>query len=145
MAHFSKLDENNAVLKVHRVHNNVLLDDNGVEQEAKGVEFLTKLWKHPNWKQTSYNTHRGVHQLGGTPFRKNFGGKQYYYDEAKDAFIRKQPFPSWIFNEAAGDWDAPVPYPDDKEPGTELPLYPALWWDEDIQGWKTVAGDPIAS
>ena len=26
------------------------------------------------WIQTSYNTHGGVHSLGGTPLRKNYAG-----------------------------------------------------------------------
>jgi hypothetical protein len=29
----------------------------------------------------------GVHQLGGTPFRKNYAGIGYTYDETRDAFI----------------------------------------------------------
>ena len=38
MAHFAKLDENNIVTDVVVVNNEVI-DDNGVESEAKGVEF----------------------------------------------------------------------------------------------------------
>ena len=40
MAHFAKLDENNVVIEVHCVHNNELLDENGIEQEQKGIDFL---------------------------------------------------------------------------------------------------------
>ncbi|NBX75506.1 MAG: hypothetical protein EBQ92_03050, partial [Proteobacteria bacterium] len=40
MAHFAKLDQNNNVLEVYVVHNNELLDQNGQEQEWKGVWFL---------------------------------------------------------------------------------------------------------
>ena len=37
-------------------------------------------------KRTSYNTHGGVHQNGGTPFRKNYAGVGYTYDPVRDAF-----------------------------------------------------------
>ena len=38
-------------------------------------------------KRTSYNTVGGVHLYGGTPFRKNFAGIGYTYDESRDAFV----------------------------------------------------------
>jgi hypothetical protein len=71
MASFAKLGLNNKVIEVLSVHNNELLDSNGVEQEVNGIDFLTKLTGYPVWKQTSYNTHGGVHNNGGTPLRKN--------------------------------------------------------------------------
>ena len=37
-------------------------------------------------KRTSYNTVGGVHQNGGTPFRKNYAGVGYTYDPVRDAF-----------------------------------------------------------
>lgn len=39
------------------------------------------------WIKTSYNTIGGVHQLGGTPLRKNFAGIGYTHDPILDAFI----------------------------------------------------------
>ena len=38
MAHFAELDENNVVLRVTVVHNDVLKDENGIEQESLGLE-----------------------------------------------------------------------------------------------------------
>ena len=105
MAHFAKLDENNVVLEVHCVHNNELMID-GIESEAKGVEFLV-MWSggYPFWKQTSYNK----------TFRKNYAGIGYTYDANRDAFIAPQPYPSWTLDEQTCQWDAPVPMPvDDK-------------------------------
>ena len=72
MARFAKLDENNVVIDRNVVHNNELLDENGNESEQKGIDFLTNLYGHTKWKQCSYNTYGGVHNLGGTPFRKNY-------------------------------------------------------------------------
>ena len=84
MASFAKIGLNSKVMSVHSVHNNELKDSNGVEQEVLGVEFLTNLHGWAIWKQTSYNTFANEHKLGGTPFRKNFAGKGFTYDEDKN-------------------------------------------------------------
>ena len=80
MAGFAKLGMNGEVLQVVAVDNSVITDSNGVEQEKLGIDFLTKLYNWPIWKQTSYNTRGGVHLLGGTPFRKNHAGIGMRYD-----------------------------------------------------------------
>jgi hypothetical protein len=116
MAHFAKLDENNVVLEVLVVHNNELLQD-GVEVEAKGIQFLVD-WSggYANWKQTSYNG----------KIRKNYAGVGYSYDATRDAFIPPQPFPSWTLNESTCLWDAPTPYPTDGQ---------RYYWDESTTSW----------
>jgi hypothetical protein len=43
MASFAKIGLNNKVIEVLSVHNNVLKDANGIEQEIIGIDFLTKL------------------------------------------------------------------------------------------------------
>ena len=61
-----------------------------------GVDFLNTLYKTRNvWKQTSYNTIGGEHTLGGTPFRKNYAGIGFKYDQTRDAFIPPKPYDSW--------------------------------------------------
>jgi hypothetical protein len=115
MASFAKIGLNNKVIEVLSVVNEVLHDSNGVEQEINGIDFLTKLTGYPVWKQTSYNTHGGVHSSGGKPLRKNHAGIRYTYDEDRDAFIPPKPFNSWILNEDTCLWNAPVPYPNDGE------------------------------
>ena len=90
------------------------LDSNGVEQENIGIDFLNNLYQtNDTWIQTSYNTRGGQHTLGGTPFRKNFAGVGYTYDEDRDAFIPPKPYPSWILNEDTCQWESPTPYPND--------------------------------
>ena len=126
MASFAKIGLNNKVIGVHSVHNDVLKDANGVEQEVLGIDFLTKLHGWSIWKQTSYNTHGGVHTLDGTPLRKNHAGIGYTYDEDKDAFIPKQLYPSWTLNEDTCQWEAPVAYPDDGKRYT---------WNETTKEW----------
>jgi hypothetical protein len=128
MASFAKLNSENMVTTVVSVVNEVLKDSNGIEQEAMGVQFLKNLYNEPNaiWKQTSYNTHGGIHNNGGTPFRKNHAGKGYTYDENRDAFIPPKPYNSWILNEETCNWNAPIPYPQDENIYT---------WNEETQSW----------
>tara|TARA_A100000172_G_C2956155_1_gene80816 strand:- start:14 stop:391 length:378 start_codon:yes stop_codon:yes gene_type:complete len=108
MAHFAKLGAGNIVLAVHIVSNDI------ATTEQAGIDFLNNLYKSRDiWRQTSYNTYAGEHLLGGTPFRKNYAGVGYRYDQTKDAFIPPQPYNSWTLNETTCVWDPPVAYPDD--------------------------------
>ena len=75
-------------------------------------------------KRTSYNTHGGVHQNEGTPFRKNYAGVGDTYDPVKDAFYAPQPFASWTLNEDTCVWESPV----EKTEGND-------WWKEDTTEW----------
>ena len=75
-------------------------------------------------KRTSYNTIGGVHQNGGTPFRKNYAGVGYTYDPVRDAFYAPQPFESWTLNEDTCLWECPVERPDGD-----------YWWKEDTTEW----------
>ena len=131
MASFAKIGLNNKVIEVLSVVNEVLHDSNGIEQESIGIDFLTKLTGYPVWKQTSYNTHGGVHDNNGTPLRKNHAGIGYTYDEDRDAFIPKKPFNSWILNETTCIWEAPIAYPVDNN------IYK---WNEEIQNWELING-----
>ena len=129
MASFAKIGLNNKVIEVLSVHNNELKDSNDVEQEVNGIDFLTKLTGWSIWKQTSYNTHGGVHSSDGTPLRKNHAGIGYTYDEDRDAFIPPKFFNSWILNETTCLWEAPVAYPTDGQIYT---------WNEETTTWDLI-------
>ena len=75
-------------------------------------------------RRTSYNTIGGVHQNGGTPFRKNYAGVGYTYDPVRDAFYSPQPFESWTLNEESCLWECPVERPEGE-----------YWWKEDTGEW----------
>lgn len=75
MAHFAKLDNNNTVISVHVVNNDVITVD-GFESEQTGIDFLTVLHGHSNWKQTSYNGN----------FRGKYAALGDIYDESLDVF-----------------------------------------------------------
>jgi hypothetical protein len=117
MAYFAKLDSNNVVIQVVKVNNKDIIDNNNIE----------------TWKQTSFNTKKGVHALGGTPFRKNYAGIGYTYDESRNAFIPPssfKPFPSWKFSEESCWYEPPIEYPDDGK-------YYA--WNEETTSWDEIA------
>ena len=114
MAHFAKVKDG-IVTKVIVAEQEFI--DNVVETEAG------------TWVQTSYNTHGGVHSLGGTPLRKNYAGIGFTYDADKDAFIAPKPYTSWTLNETTCLWEAPVAYPDDGERYT---------WNESTTNWDIV-------
>jgi hypothetical protein len=108
MAHFAKLGVGNIVETVIVVSNDI------ATTEQAGVDFINKLYNTRDvWKKTSYNTFAGEHSSGGTPFRKNYAGIGYQYDQQKDAFIPPKPFNSWILNEDTCIWNAPIEYPQD--------------------------------
>ena len=119
MATYAKIGLNNKVIEVVSVHNNELLDSNGVEQEVNGIDFLTKLTGYPVWKQTSYNNN----------IRKNHAGIGMTYDEDRDAFIAPKPFNSWTLNETTCQWEAPVAYPEDGE---------RYIWNETTTSWDNI-------
>jgi hypothetical protein len=78
------------------------------------------------WIQTSYNTHGGVHKLGGTPLRKNYAMIGGTYDSQLDAFIPPKPYASWVLNEETCLWEAPTPRPDEET---------FYFWDEETLTW----------
>ena len=124
MASFAKIGSGNIVEQVVAVSNEV------ATTEQAGVEFLQNLYNDTaTWKQTSYNTYGGVHSLDGTPFRKNFAGVGYTYDETKNAFISPKPYASWVLNDDTCLWESPVAYPDDGERHT---------WNEDTTSWDLI-------
>ena len=121
MAHFAEVDENNIVLRV------LVVDD---LNESDGQNFLANtLGLGGTWLKTSYNTAAGVHANGGTPFRKNYAGIGYSYDEALDAFIAPKPYPSWVLNEESCVYEAPVAYPTDGDMYT---------WNEETTSWDLI-------
>ena len=116
MAHYAFLDENYVVTEVI-----VGKDESNYDWEAHYGQFRGQLCK-----RTSYNTHGGVHNSGGTPYRKNYAGIGYTYDPTRDAFIPPQPFPSWTLDDFSCLWNPPVPMPTEGGP---------YRWDEATQSW----------
>ena len=112
MAAFAEIDALKKVIRVLALDDKDTQDKHGNEVEAVGVKYLNKAFGG-TWLRTSYNTAKNTHKLGGTPFRKNYAGRGFTYDETRDAFIPPQNYPSWTLNEDTCIWEAPVAYPAD--------------------------------
>lgn len=110
MAHFAKI-ENNIVCSVI-----VISDEDCMDDDTIGQNFINNVLQLDGiWKRTSYNTFDNKNINGGKPFRKNYAGLGYTYDEELDAFIPPKPYPSWILDEEKGNWYAPIPFPLDNK------------------------------
>jgi hypothetical protein len=141
MAYFAKLGTGNIVEQVISINNAVITDNNGIEQEQLGVDFINNLYNTRDvWKQTSYNTRGGkYYNLDNTlgdqskSFRKNYAGIGYTYNETRDAFIPPKPFNSWVLNETTYDWEAPVARPEFTQEQIDNKSY--CIWNESILNW----------
>jgi len=128
MAHFAKLDENNNVLWVTPLQDSICNDD-----EQTGIDYLTKIHNWPFWKKTSYNTFKGTHLTGGTPFRANYAGIGFVYDPDLDIFKEKnKTFQSWSMNNTTGRFEAPIPMPEITAPNIRYT------WNENTQNWDQI-------
>ena len=113
MAHYAFLDENNIVTEVIvGIDETELIE--GLDPETWYGNFRSQVCK-----RTSYNG----------KIRKNFAGIGFTYDEAADAFIAPQPYPSWKLDKRNFQWKAPVAKP------TEGSIY---FWNEDELTWELV-------
>jgi len=115
MAHFAELDSNNVVKRVIVVGNDVTtaagpLGEN--DMHVDGETWCINFFKGGTWKQTSYNNN----------FRKQYCGKGYTFDAAKDKFISPQPYASWALDEN-DDWQAPITRPTITDDGAD----PVVW------------------
>ena len=115
MAHFAELDSNNVVTRVVVVGNDVTtaagpLGEN--DMHVDGETWCINFFKGGTWKQTSYNHN----------FRKQYCGKGYTFDSAKNKFISPQPFASWALD-GNDDWQAPITHPTITDDGAD----PVVW------------------
>ena len=110
MAHFAKLGANGKVIQVLTCDNEVMKDSEGKEIEANGQQWLEthNNWPAQMWIQTSYNTSGNTHSGGGTPFRGNYAGIGYEWDEDNNIFWPKKPYASWVKNTTTAQWQSPI-------------------------------------
>ena len=115
MAHFAELDSNNVVTRVVVVGNDVTTAAGPLgtnDMHVDGETWCINFFKSGTWKQTSYNNN----------FRKQYAGKGYTYDAAKDKFISPQPYASWALD-GNDDWQAPITHPTITDDGAD----PVVW------------------
>ena len=146
MAHFAKIGLNGKVLTVLTLNNSDMLNASGVEDESVGQQYLERHnnWPAQLWVQTSYNTINNTHRNGGIPFRGNYAGIGFTWDEENQIFWPKKPYESWIKDITTASWKSPV---GDAPSLTEEQLnerangtnYWAYVWNEEIKNWDLVS------
>jgi hypothetical protein len=119
MAHYAFLDDNNIVTEVITGR-----DEDDLAEGVTSWEDYYGAFRGQRCLQTSYNTYAGQHLNGGTPFRGNYAGIGFTYDEALDVFLAPKPYPSWVLNQDTFLWVAPVTQPSGN-----------YHWDEDSGSW----------
>lgn len=133
MAHYALLDDNNEVVGVIT----------GVDESTTLPEGYSswEQWygerKGYTCKRCSYNTIKGVHKLGGTPFRGTYPGVGDTYDADQDKFIPAKEFDSWTWNGTTYEWEAPLSKPETNPDHYEWDeaAYQADTADPKTQGW----------
>ncbi len=112
MAHYAFLDDNNVVTEVIV----------GNDETTGDWETYYGAIRGQSCVRTSYNGN----------IRFNYAGIGYTYDEARDAFIPPQPYPSWVLDEETCLWVAPIPMPE----GVHT-------WDEQAGDWVEVTDETV--
>ena len=97
--YFAKLGLNSIVVRVNGVADKI------ATTEQAGIDYLNKLYNYPFWVQCSKDG----------SIRKNAAVIGSTYNEDKDAFILKRPYPSWILDETTCKWEPPVANPNPEE------------------------------
>ena len=99
MKYYAKIGIDNEVVQVA-----VLSDD---FSDNAGLQHMKDITNSDRWKQCD-----------------KIVGQGDTWDKTKNAFIKQQPFPSWVLN-ADNIWESPVEKPADKDN-----------WNEDKQEWE---------
>jgi len=122
MAHFAKLDDQNAVLEVVVINNSDIDNLPFPESEPVGIAFCQNLFGTDTiWKQTSYNGN----------FRRQYAAIGSSYYAPADVFVSPQPYPSWTFQSSTANWEPPVPMP-------SVPANYIAVWSEEFVDWDIV-------
>jgi hypothetical protein len=145
MAHFAKINNEKKVIAVLTLNNSDMFNASGVEEELIGQQYLEKHnnWPAQMWVQTSYNTQGGKHSNGGTPFRGNYAGIGYTWDENDQIFWPKKPFTSWVKHISIASWKSPIGDAPTltEEQTTQNNANTHRWcynWSEENQSWNLV-------
>ena len=92
MAHFAELkqktDPTGFTSDLNWVVERVIVVDNkhvSADEALDGENWCSTFFGGGTWKQTSYNSN----------FRKQYAGKGYIFDPAKNKFLTQQPYASW--------------------------------------------------
>ena len=131
MAHYAFINDNS--INDNNIVTQVIVgrDENDLPEGITDWEVYYGEKMGERCLRTSYNTVGNQHTNGGTPYRGNYAGIGFKYDEENDVFVAPQPFPSWTLNDSYL-WEAPVAYPQDGE---------KYVWNENRKEWEAIVVD----
>ena len=134
MAHYSFINDENIVVEVITGKDE---DDTSVLEEGETWETHYEEFRDGlTCKRTSYNTHRNQHLNGGTPFRGNYAGIGFSYDEENDIFLPPKNYDSWVLDLENASWKPPIDYPDDRNLEMDISLPVKNYdWNEETESW----------
>jgi hypothetical protein len=103
MAHYAYVDENNRVVDVITGRD----ESDTVDGVSDWETYYAAQREGFRVLRTSYNTRAGEHLTGGTPFRGNYAGIGFTYDETLDAFIPPKPSEDATLDPETFSWVVP--------------------------------------
>tara|TARA_R100001163_G_C4966674_1_gene128277 strand:+ start:105 stop:440 length:336 start_codon:yes stop_codon:yes gene_type:complete len=104
MKYFVEINSSNRVIK------KFVADDDATEASMKKI----------------MNTSNSIKEVPGKS--RNNADFDSHWNEEKEVFILKQPYPSWTLNDSTNQWEPPVAQPADTDT--------SIWvWHEDTQEW----------
>lgn len=112
MASYAELNQNNKVLRVLKIDNNLILDENGDENDELGKQLC---------RQFTGSSNQFVKTSATAAIRGKFASVDSYYLPEYDEFTSPQPYPNWIFSRELDKWIPPIPKPELEEG------YDAMW------------------
>jgi len=126
MAKFAKLDSSNIVIDVNTINDSDCNGGTFPGSETSGIQFLTNLTGHSNWKQTSPDG----------SFRKKYAGIGMTYDSDADAFTRPKTYSTWVLNQTTWEWEPPTAKPTLTQEQIDNGSYYS--WNADTEDWSLV-------
>lgn len=145
MAHFAKINQDKNVIAVLALNNKDMINASGVEEELIGQQYLEKHnnWPAQMWIQTSYNTYNNQHKLGEKPFRGNYAGIGYTWDEENQIFWPNKPYTSWVKHIPTASWKSPIgdaPTLSEEQIAQNIANTHKWWykWNEENQSWNLI-------
>jgi len=124
MANFAILNHNDQVISIEYIENSVLIDNNGIEKEINGINYILSL--RPDLKANQI-----IQVSANGNFRGGLPDIGSYYIRSEDGFAERKnpPYPSWKLNKFYHKWESPQKL-------RENIVNPI--WDENKKEWKDI-------
>lgn len=119
MASYAQLDSQNKIIRVLKIDNELITNEDGSENEQLGETLC---------RQFTGENSRFIKTSATASIRRIFASVDGYYIEQYDEFAPPKPYNSWVYDHETGSWVPPIPVPDHVDDHIHL-------WNEDITNW----------